>query len=48
MKEGRFRLVIGEVLYSEGGETLAQAAQRTVGVPFLEVLKVRLDGVWAT
>jgi len=35
------------ILYSEGGEALAQAAQRAVGAPFLKVLKVGLDGPWA-
>ena len=33
LKEGRFRLVIGEVLYCESGEVLEQAAQRACGCP---------------
>jgi len=33
-----------KVLYTEGSETLAQASQRAVGAPSLEVLKARLDG----
>ena len=36
MLEGSFLL--------EGGDTLEQVAQRAVGAPFLEVLKVGLDG----
>ena len=32
------------ILYSEGSETLAQASQRAVGAPSLEVLKARLNG----
>ena len=31
LKEGRFRLGIGEVLYFESGEVLAQATQRSCG-----------------
>mgnify|MGYP001855051220 CR=1 FL=1 len=33
-----------EVFYNQGGEALAQVAQRGGGVPSLETLKVRLDG----
>ena len=33
LKEGRRRLYNGEVLYQEGGEVLAQAAQRGCGYP---------------
>ena len=33
LKEGRFRLDVGEVLYYESGEVLAQAAQRGCGCP---------------
>lgn len=33
-----------KILYCGGGETLEQVAQEVVDAPFLEVLKVRLDG----
>jgi len=33
-----------EMLYSEGGETVAQLPREAVGAPSLEVFKVRLDG----
>jgi len=32
------------MLYSEGGEALAQLPRETVDALFLEVLKARLDG----
>jgi len=32
-----------ESIYLEGGEALAQAVQRAVSAPSLEVLKARLD-----
>jgi len=46
LKEGRFRLGTGKkFLYSEGGETLAQVAQReVVDAPSLETFNGRLDG----
>jgi len=36
-----------EVFYAEGGEALAQVAQRGGGAPSLEPPKVRLEGLWA-
>ena len=33
-----------EMLYSEGGETVAQLPREALGAPSLEVFKVRLDG----
>ena len=33
-----------EILYSEGGEALAQAAREAVDAPLLKVFKARLDG----
>ena len=34
----------GDLLYSEGGEALAQVSQRSLAVPSLAVFKARLDG----
>jgi len=52
LKEGRFRLDIRKKLffffYSQGGEALAQVAQRGGGAPSLEILKVRLQGAVST
>jgi len=36
-----------EIIYSGGGEALAQLPREAVGAPSLEVLKARLDGPWA-
>ena len=33
-----------EIIYSEGGEAVAQLPREAVGAPSLEVLKARLDG----
>ena len=45
MKEWRFRLDVKQrFFYSDGGEALAQASQRTVDAPSLEAFKARLDG----
>jgi len=45
LREGRFRLDIRkEVFYNEGGETLAQVAQRGSRGSTLETFKVKLDG----
>ena len=44
-KEGRFGLRSkGEIVPCEGGEALAQVAQRSCGCPSLEGFKARLDG----
>jgi len=44
LKEGRFRLDIGEVLYRENGEVLEQLPRDAVDAPSLEVFKARMDG----
>ena len=44
MKEGRFRLDVGEVLYQESGVVLEQLPREAVDAPSLEVFKARLDG----
>ena len=44
LREGRFRLDVGEVLYYESGEVLEQLPREAVDVPSLEMFKARLDG----
>jgi len=45
LQEGRYRLDIKkEILCYEGGEALAQVAQRSCGCPSLAVFKASLDG----
>ena len=45
LKEGRFRLDVGEVLYCESGEVLNSCPERLwMPRPSLEVFKARLDG----
>ena len=45
LKEGRLRLDVGEVLYSESGEVLNSCPERLwMPRPSVEVLKARLDG----
>jgi len=43
LNEGRFRLK-KEIFYHDGGEALAQVAQRSCGCTLLTVFKARLDG----
>ena len=44
LREGRFRLDVGEILYGESGEVLEQLPREVVDVPSLEVFEARLDG----
>ena len=44
LKEGRFRLDIGEILYHKSGEVLEQLPREAADAPSLGVFKARLDG----
>ena len=47
MREGRFKLDTGEILYRESGEVLEQLPREAVdapSIPGVEVFKARLDG----
>ena len=44
-KEGDLGQAWEEIIYSEGGKALEQAAQRGCGCPISEALKARLDGI---
>jgi len=48
LKEGRFRLDIRKVFYSEGGEALKQATQRDAGCLIPGDIQVRLDQALST
>jgi len=42
LKKGGFRLDIRQIFYNEGGETLAQVAQRSCGCPLLGSVQGRV------
>lgn len=47
MKYGKFHLNIGEKIYCESGEVLAQATQRCFGISVLGDIQTQVDMSWA-